>query len=64
MATRAHYNEDHPVISFRIGQGELDMLQREAFRHGYTEIAPYMRHLIREERERINGNIITRIKHM
>lgn len=64
MATRAHYNEDHPVISFRITQRELDMLRMEGLRHGYHEIAPYMRHLIREERERINGNVITRIKHM
>ena len=64
MATRAHYNEDHPVISFRIGKGELIFLERDAFRHGYREIAPYIRHLIREERERINGNVITRIKHM
>ena len=64
MATRAHYNEEHPVISFRIEKEDILTLKYEAIQHGYREIAPYIRHLIREERERINGNIITRIKHM
>jgi hypothetical protein len=61
MLSQQQYNEKNPVISFRVSKEEADMLKKEALTHGYSDIAPYMRYLIRLERERGRSGFIKRL---